>query len=137
MATYPLSALSSGAGLWRWRARGSSTRPGACRLCRPAGSALGAGSQSSTGFNFTANANTSVPGVFQFGASSTPANPPGASSTFSFGTAIANAPSFGTIPPAGQPGAPPGGNMFSIGTSGSSANTKGRTIRTATRRRPK
>ena len=103
-----------------------------------AGSAPGVGSQSTPGFNFTTNANTAVPGVFQFGASSPPAaNPAAAGSAFSFGSTIANAPSFGTIPPVAQQGAPPGGNMFSIGTSGSSTNTKGRTIRTATRRRPK
>ena len=109
------------------------------------GRAVGS-SQPNTGFNFTASANTTVPGVFQFGGPSPPSNQPaaapamqGPASTFSFGSAVANAPAFGaTVPPTiGQPGAPPGGNMFSIGSSGSNANTKGRTFRTATRRRPK
>ena len=99
----------------------------------------GGSSQPNTGFNFAANANTAVPGVFAFGASSSSQQaPPPASSSFSFGGAIANAPTFGaTSPTMGQPAAPQAGNMFSIGSSGNSANKPGRTFRTATRRRPK
>lgn len=96
-----------------------------------------ANAQPTTGFNFAANANTAVPGVFQFGAASPPSNPQAPASSFSFGSAISNAPGFGSPAPSiGQPAASPGG-MFSIGASGNNANTKGRTFRTATRRRPK
>ena len=107
-------------------------------------SATGAGAtatatQPSSGFNFAANANTAVPGVFQFGAAAPSNNPAPAASSFSFGNALANAPSLGSsnVPSMGQTGGTPGGNMFSIGTSSNNASMRGRTIRTAARRRPK
>merc|ERR1711981_994963 len=77
-------------------------------------------SQSNTGFNFASSANTAVPGVFQFGgAASSSQQTPTPAASFSFGNAIANAPTFGATSPIGQPPATPGGNMFSIGSSGS------------------
>jgi hypothetical protein len=103
-----------------------------------AGNSVGP-SQSNTGFNFATTANAAVPGVFQFGGGPPPSNQqaPAPAASYSFGNAITNAPTFGATSPIGQPPATPGGNMFSIGSSGNNANTKGRTIRTATRRRPK
>ena len=95
--------------------------------------------QPSSGFNFAANANTAVPGVFQFGAAAPSNNPAPAASSFSFGNALANAPTLGSsnVPSMAQTGGTPGGNMFSIGTSSNNASMRGRTIRTAARRRPK
>ena len=149
-SSQPNAGSNSNAGIFSFGSGGtsSSTTPfgSSSQQAAPAfgstntGSAAG-NTSSSTGFNFAANANTTVPGVFQFGTASPQGNQPGAANPpgFSFGPALANAPGFPSTSSLamGQPGAPPGTNMFSIGSSGTSANTKGRTFRTATRRRQK